>query len=286
MAGAKERALELTSARDASEQKICEDQVARCRAEQHVQRIELFRQQKLDILEQDDISDGDIEFDLGAERHLEAEVAREACQTLLDQLLSMRRKIVKAMQTELIRREQLTTFETQYYKLESDVRGAERLQRAYAENSTAAGVLGQISLQELKDLDASVARQQVQFGTYQSVLNERREMWHLTVSHVQRLKIAIRKKKAEIRTTLHQVRESIAVIRKGAGQLRGSNERMVTLKASIELDMEKKTARTRFLKDEQSLLQAHGGPFFDTDVWQPGVTQRMSTITLNEGVEV
>ena len=230
---AKERALELTSARDSKEKKMAEDRLAHDRADQHVARVELFRQRKLDLLEHDDTSDTE-PVQYGGVQSVEVGIARDVCQKLLDQLLSLRQRLVKSMKVELLRRDQLANFESQYHKLETDLRKAERQQRTYARGGAAANVFGEISLQELSDIGASVAKQKSQFCTFQSVLKERREMWGLAVSDTQRLKIAIRTKETEVRATLREIRGNIDSLRKGAGRIYAKNEGLVALRAGME----------------------------------------------------
>lgn len=274
VADAKERALELTSTRDANDQKLIEDQLARERAQQHIQRNELFRQRKLDMLEQDGgVEDGTTS---PGGPHDEVEFAREACRNLLDQLASLRRRIVNSMQMELLRREQLETFQSQYDRLDAELRASQRLQSTYARGGSATGILGDVPAQQLKDIGVSVARQQALLGTYQSVLKERREVWELAVSHVQKLKIAISTKESELQTTLQDIRLNIATLRKKAGGIRAKNESLATLRVGVETETKTMQNRLKLLTGEQSLLKSHDGFFFDSDMWQQGVTQRMS----------
>ncbi|CAM9506461.1 unnamed protein product [Ectocarpus fasciculatus] len=292
VAFAKERALELTSTRDASDQKLIEDQLARDRADQHIQRNELFRQRKIDLMEQDDVdepkkrSTGVADDQLQEGRHDDVDVARDSCQGLLDQLLLLRQRIVKTMQMERLRREQLETFQTQYQRLETDLRQAERLQRTYARGGVTAGILGEVSVQDLKDVDASVARQHILLGKYQSVLNERREIWDLCVSRIQKLKIALCAKEADLRTQLQEVRVSMAGLRKKAERIRAKNESLAALRASVESKTKIMKSRVELFTTEQSLLASHTGPYFDSDIWQQGVTQRMSKATFAQDLQV
>lgn len=281
---AKERALELTSTRDASDQKLIEDQLARERAQQHVQRNELFRQRKLDLLEQDGGVE-DVKISPGGQ-HDEVEFAREACKNLLDQLFSLRRRIVKTMQMELLRREQLETFQSQYDKLEGELRASQRLQSTYARGGTTAGVLGDVPAQQLTDLSLSVARQHALLGTYQSVLKERREIWELTVSHIQKLKIVISAKESELQTTLQEVRLNMAAVMKKAREIRAKNESLAALRASVESETKTMQNRVKLLTREQSLLNSHDGSYFDSDIWQEGVTQRMSKERFAQALQV
>lgn len=278
VADAKERALELTSARDQRDQKLIEDQLARERARQHVERNELFRQRKRDLLEQDEIEDFFIPV---RSRHDEFEFSRESCRDLLDQLFSLRRRIVKAMQTELIRREQLETFQSQYSKLEAELRALRRLQ-----NASSRGVMGDVPVQELKDIGASMERQHALLGTYQSVLKERKEIWEMSVSHIQKLKIAISTKESELRGTLQEIRLNIAALREKAGRIRAKNENMAAQRASVESKTKSMKNRVKLLTREQSLLNSHDGLFFDSDIWQEGVPQRMSKATLAQNLQV
>lgn len=278
VADAKERALELTSTRDQHDQKLIEDQLARDRVQQHVERNELFRQRKRDLLEQDEIED----YSLPAGgRHDEVEFARKSCQNLLEQLFSLRRRIVKTMHMEIIRREQLETFQAQYCKLEAELRASRRLQ-----STNARGVLGDVPVQELKDISDSVARQHALLGTYQSVLKERREIWEMAVSHIQKLKIAISTKESELRETLKEVRHTMAALRGKAGRIRAKNESMAALRASVESKTKVMKNRVKLLTREQSLLNSHDGIFFDSDIWQQGVPQRMSKATLAQNLQV
>lgn len=280
---AKERALELTSTRDERDQKLIEDQIARERADQHVQRNELFRQRKMDLLEQDGIDDCKL---FNCDGHDQVEFARESCRILLDQLSVLRRRIVKTMQTELLRREQLETFRSQYQKLETDLREAERLQRTYARGGTAVGILGDIPVQGMKDIDASVARQHVLLGTYQSVLKERQEIWDITVNHIQKLKIAISTKESELRTTLQEIRHNIATLSEKAGEIRAKNESLAALRATVESKTTAMKHRVKLLTHEQSLLDLHNGFCFDSGIWQQGVTQRMSKNQFSQDLQV
>lgn len=280
---AKERALELTSTRDKRDQKLIEDQIARERADQHIQRNELFRQRKMDLLEQDGIDDCKL-FDCDGTD--EVDFSRESCRILLDQLSVLRRRILQTMQTELVRREQLETFRSQYHKLETDLREAERLQRTYARGGTAVGILGDVPVQGLKDIDASVARQHVLLGTYQSVLKERQEIWDITVNHIQKLKIAISTKESELRTTLQEVRHNIAARNEKAGEIRAKNESLATLRATVESKTMIMKKRVKLLIHEQSLLDSHNGLCFDSDIWQEGVTQRMSKAQFSQDLQV
>lgn len=284
VADAKERALELTSTRDASDQKLMEDQLARERAQQHVLRNELFRQRKLDLLEQD----GGVEHVTTSTggRHDEVGFAQEACRNLLDQLSSLRRRIVKTMQMELLRREQLETFQSQYYKLEAELRASQRLQSTYARGGTAAGILGEVPAQQLKDIDESVARQHALLGTYQSVLKERREIWELTVSYIQNLKIMISTKESELQKTLQEVRLNMAILRRKAGGIRAKSESLAALRASVESETKTMQSRVKLLTREQSLLKLHNGNFFDSGIWQQGVTQRMSKERFGQDLQV
>lgn len=282
---AKERALELTSARDSKEKKLAEDRLAHDRAKQHVERVELFRQRKLDLLEHDDTADTEPVL-YGGIQDVEIDLARDACQKLLDQLLSLRQRVVKSMKVELLRRDQLANFESQYHKLETDLREAERQQRTYSRGGTGANVFGDVPLQELSDIRASVAKQESQFCTFQSVLKERREMWSLAVSDMQRLKIAIRTKETEVRATLREIEGSIEILRKAGGRIHAKNEGLVTLKAGLEEKTKAMRKRADILAHEQTLLGGHSGPFFDTDIWQPGVTQRMTAARFTQDVQV
>lgn len=284
VADAKERALELTSTRDASDQKLIEDQLARERAQQHVQRNELFRQRKLDLLEQDGgVEDVTIS---PCGRHDEVEFARKSCRSLIDQIFSLRRRIIKSMQMELLRREQLETFQSQYDKLEAELRASQRLQSTYTRGGTTAGILGDVPAQHLRDISASVARQHALLGTYQSVLKERREIWELAVSHVQKLKIVISNKESELQAALQEVRLNMAALRTKAGEIRAKNESMAALRASVESETKTMQNRVTLLTREQSLLNSHDGNFFDSDIWQQGVTQRMSKETFAQDLQV
>lgn len=285
VADAKERALELASARDSSEQKAAEDHLAHDHAAQHMHRVELFRQRKLDLLQQDEVDDDELDISRGG-NYAEVDFVRDTCGKLLTKLLLLRRRIVEAMQTELLRRDQLTTFETQYSKIASELHEAERLQRTYARGGITADVLGERSLQESADIDQAVAKQQVQLGTYQSVMKERLEMWNMTVSQVQKLKIAIRYKEGELQTTLHSIGENTASQRKKLGHLHAKNENMVTRKASLVSKTEEMRIRVKVLENEMTLLQMHSGQLFDTDIWHVGVVQRISTVKLKQDVQV
>lgn len=285
VAEAKERAVELTSARDSKENKLAEDRLAHDRADQHVQRVELFHQRKLDLLELDDVTDTE-PVPYGDIQNAEADLALDACHKLLEQLLSLRRRVVKSMQVELIRRDQLANFESQYHKLEADLRQAERQQRTYARGSAAGNVLDETPLQELSDIKASVAKQESQFCTFQSVLKERREMWGLAVSHMQRLKIAIHKKETEIRVTLREIGGNIDSLRNEGGRIHAKNEELVTLKTGIEEHTKAMRKRANVLVHEQTLLCGHKGPYFDADIWQPGVTQRMTAARFSLDMQV
>lgn len=294
VADAKERALELTSTRDASDQELIEDQIARERVEQHVQRSELFRQRKMDLLEKDDIYDCElVERDniddcelFDGDKHDEVKFARESCRLLLNQQFSLRRRIVRTMQMELLRREQLETFQSQYHKLETDLCEAERLQRTYVRRGTMVCGLGDIPLQGLKDMDASVARQHVLLGTYQSVYKERKEIWDITVSHIHKLKIAISTKESELQKTLQEVRHNIAALSQKAGAIRAKNEGLAALRASVESKTKTMKNRVKLLTHEQLLLDSHNGPFFDSAIWQQGVTQRMSKARFSQDLQV
>lgn len=284
VADAKERALELTSTRDASDQKLIEDELARERAQQHVQRNELFQQRKLNLLEQDGGVEEVTMYPDGP--HDKVEFAREVCRNLLDQILSLRGRIVKSMQMELLRREQLETFQSQYDKLEAELRASQRLQSTYARGGTTAGILGDVPAQQLKDIGVSVARQQTLLGTYQSVLKERREIWELAVSHIQKLKIAISTKESELQTTLQGVRLNTAALREKAGGARAKNESLATVRARVETETKTMQNRVKLLTREQSLLKSHDGHFFDSDIWQQGVTQRMSKERFAQDLQV
>lgn len=279
IAGAKERALELMSSRDASDQKLIEDQLLRDRADQHIQRSELFRERKIKLLQQDDDEDGknNVAGDqLQDGRHDEIDFARDSCRNLLDQLFSSRKRIVRAMKVELLQREQLETFQSQYDKLEAGLREAERLQRTYARGGSTAGILGDMSAQERKDIGASVKRQHVMLGTYQSVLKERREIWDIAVLHVQKSKIMIRATESELRKTLAGLRANIAALRSKAATIRATNESLATQKATVESMTKNLRRRVDLLAHEQSLVNSHDGPYFDSNIWQEGVAQRMS----------
>lgn len=282
---AKERALELTSARDSKEKKVAEDRLAHDRADQHVERVELFRQRKLDLLEHDDTADTE-PVQYGGVQNVDVGLARDACRKLLEQLLSLRQRAVKSMKVELLRRDQLANFESQYHKLETDLREAERQQRTYARGGAAANVFGEVPLQELSDIGASVAKQESQFCTFQSVLKERQEMWGLAVSDMQRLKIAIRTKETEVRATLREIGGNIDSLRKAGGRIYAKNEELVTLRAGMEEKTKGMRKRADILGREKTLLGEHSGPFFDTDIWQPGVTQRMSAARFAQDMEV
>lgn len=284
VAQAKERALELMAARDLSEEKLAEDQLARDRGIKHLQREELFRQQKLDLLEENEIDDGGAAFFDG--KQLEVDQARKVCDDMLKQLLTLRRRSVKNIRMELLRRGQLATFEAQYHKLESELHETERLQRTYARGGTAAGVLGDITPQQSHDIDAAVANQKLQLGSYQSVLKERREVWNMAVSHVQKLKIALCSKETNIRRIIYGIRQKIASMRKRAGRLRAKNENIVVLRINLETKTETLRARTKLLQREECLVTTHDGPFFDTNVWHEGVMQRMPSEKLRLSLQV
>lgn len=271
---ARARALELSATRDSREQKIIEDQLARDRATKHLQRVELFQNRKFDILEGDKIDNGDVTV-LFAE-HLEVSQAGEACDKLLEHLLSIRRRMRESLTLELLRREQLATFETQYLKLESELREAERVQRAYAGRSMG-GLFGAITLQESKDIHVAVAKQQVRLSSYLSVLKERREVWGMVVRRAQNLKRAMCSQEGQIKTTICHIRRNIATLRKRAGRLRAKNDDMKALRGSLKSTIVMMTTRSERLEHELLLVQAHEGQFFDTDVWQEGVMQRIAT---------
>ncbi len=185
------------------------------------------------------------------------------------------------MQMELIRREQLETFQSQYSKLEAELRASRRLQ-----NTNARGVMGDVPVQELQDIGASVERQHALLGTYQSVLKERREIWEMAVSHIQKLKIAISTKESELRGTLQEIRLNIAALRGKAGRIRAKNESMAAQRATVESKTKSMKNRVKLLTREQSLLNTHDGIFFDSDIWQQGVPQRMSKVTLAQNLQV
>lgn len=285
MTEAKERALELTSARDLREQKLAENELARDRANQHIQRAELFRQRKLELMEQDGIDASEAGLIEGV-KDVEVGGARDTCHKYLDQLQSLRDSIIKVLQVELHRRDQLATFETQYQKLDSGLRDAERLQRAYTRGGATTNILGDVSLQESKDISTSVAKQQIQLSTYQSVLKERREMWSLAVSHVQKLKNAIQNKEVELRATLKNIEDNIASLSTKARRVHAKNKSLATEKVSTEAKTKTMRIRAVLLKHEQELLQTHRGPFFDTEIWQQGAPQRVSTARLNQDLKV
>lgn len=264
---------------------MTEDQLAHDRAAQHMQRVELFRQRKLDLLEQDEVDTNEL-VALRGMNCGEVDLARDTCEELLNQLCLLRRRVVKAMQTELLRRDQLKTFETQYSKIESGLHEAERLQRTHARGGITADVLGERSLQESADVDQAVAKQQVQLGIYQSVLKERLEMWNMAVSHVQKLKIAIRNKEEELRITLYSIGEKHTGQRKKLGDLRAKNESMATHKASVVSKTAKMRIRVKVLEKELSLLQTHNGRLFDTDILHVGLMQRISTVKMKQDVQV
>lgn len=264
---------------------MTEDQLAHDRAAQHMQRVELFRQRKLDLLEKDEVDNNELIVLRGVNCG-EVDLARDTCEELLNHLCLLRHRVVKAMQTEILRRDQLKTFETQYGKIESDLHGAERLQRTHARGGITAVVLGERSLQESADIDQAVAKQQVQLGIYQSVLKERLEMWNMAVSHVQKLKIAIRNKEEELRITLYSIGEKNTGQRKKLGDLRAKNESMATHKASVVSKTENMRIRVKVLEKELSLLQTHSGRLFDTDILHAGLMQRISTVKMKQDVQV
>lgn len=284
VAEAKDRALELTAARDSNEKKVAEDRVARDRAAKHFLRTQLFQQRKQNMLEKVEVDSNTMAGFIA--KHTEVEQAYIVCEKLMEQLLSVRRGIVNTKRMELLRREQLTTFETQYRKLESELGEAERLQRTYTRRGTAAGVLGGISLQESKDLEVALAKQQVQLSSYQSMLKERQEVLGMVVSHLQTLKIALHGKQDEIRTCIYEIKKAAASLKRKAGQKRASNHNIIALRASLDSKQVKIMTRSKRLEHELSRLQAHTGLLFDTDVWQQGVMQRMAADKLGECLQV
>lgn len=219
-------------------------------------------------------------------KHTEVEQAHMGCEKLMEQLLSVRRASINTMKMELLRREQLTTFETQYRKLESELVEAERLQHTYARRGTAADILGDMNLQESRDLEVAVAKQQVQLSSYQSVLKERQEVLDMVVSHLQNLKIALHSRQNEVRTTTDEIKKSAAGLKKKAGRLRAKNDNMIALRANLDSKTAKMIMRSKRLEHEQSRLQAHSDLLFDTDVWQQGVMQRMAADKLGECLQV
>ncbi|CAM9559381.1 unnamed protein product [Scytosiphon promiscuus] len=279
IAGAKERACELMSSRDRSDQKVIEDQLFRDRAEQHIQRNNMFRERKMALLEQDREEGGETGVasnHIQDGRHDEIDFARDLCRNVVDQLSSLRKRMVTAMRVELLHREQLETFQSQYSKLETGLREAERLQRAYARRGFVTSVLGDASAQEVKDIDASVIRQHILLGTYQSVSRQRREVWELAVLHVQKLKIMIRATETELRKTLDGIRAHIAALRSEGRKKRASNESLAKMRATVESKTKEMKSQADLLTHEQSLLGSHSGSYFDSNIWHEGVPQRMS----------
>lgn len=251
-----------------------------------MQRVKIFHQRKLDILEQEvvdnrmDVIDP-INFHCGDEPHLDVHVARDACQKLLEQLLSLRRRKLKAMQNELLRREQLETFEIQYRKLESNLRDAQR-----GEQHTHVGRDITADVPCGGDEDTSKVTVQVQLGAYQSVLKERREIWSLVVGYLQRLKLMIGRTEMKVQAMLRLMREHIATLRNQTGRVCSENERMLRLKAGVETKNTNMRTRTESLEREQSIFKRHNGAFFDTDVWQEGVMQRIPSGRFRNQVQV
>lgn len=284
VAEAKERALELTAARDLRVRKIAEDDVARERAANHLQRVELFQRRRLDMLAKCEVDSSSGVVFCG--KHANVELARTTCEKLMEQLRSIMLGIVDTFEMEQLRREQLTTFETQYRKLELALGKAERLRRTYAQGGTAADVLGEMNVQESREIEVTVARQQVQLSSYQSVLKERREVWRMVVSHLQNLKIALRNKQEEVRTTIDEIRKAAASLKKKAGRLKARNQNLVVLRASVDSKVARAGIRRQRLEHEQSRVQANPGSLFDTDIWQEGVMQRMVAGTLAEYLQV
>lgn len=284
VAEAQERALELAANRDASERKIAEDQLGCKRAERHMQRAELFRQQKLNMLEKGDTDDtASISAEGG--RCLEVNSTRDICCKLLEQLCSLRGMVVRAMQTELLRRSQLVAFERKFDELESDLRRRERLS-AYARGGYTADTFVDPSARGAKDINESLADQQNKLGTYQSVLKERREMWGLTVSHVHKLKMYIHRKEAELRGALLEVEATMIYLCKEAADQRAKAARSAKVKADLAFEAKSMMKRADQLAHEQTLLEAHSGVRFDSAIWQQGVMQRMSTIGFRQDLQV
>lgn len=273
------RARELKRVRDLSERKVADDHLARSRADQHVHRVKIFHQRKLDILEQEALDNRmdmiePMNFHCGDERHLDVHVARDACQKLLEHLLSLRRRKVKAMQNELLRREQLETFEIHYRKLESNLREAQRgEQHTHVGRDITADVPGKVT-------------EHVQPGAYQSVLKERREFWSLAVGYVQRLKLTICRTEMELQTMLRRMREHIPTLRNEVGRVCYENERILRLKAGFETKNTNMRIRAELLEREQSIFIRHNGEFFDTDVWQEGVMQRIPSGGFRKQIQV
>lgn len=265
--------------RELRERKVADDHLARSRAAQHVQRVKIFNQRKLDILEQEALDNrmgmiDPIDIHCGDERHLDVHVARDACQKLLEQLLSLRRRKVKAMQNELLRREQLETFEIHYRQLESNPREAQRdEQQTHVGRDNTADVPGKVT-------------EHIQPGAYQSVLKERREIWSLAVGYVQRLKLTIGRTEMELQAMLHRMREHIPILRNQVGRVCYENDMILRLKASVETKNTNMRIRTELLKREQSIFMRHNGDFFDTDVWQEGVMQRIPSGGFRTQVQV
>eukprot|EP00752_Nemacystus_decipiens_P001471 g1447.t1 len=81
---------------------------------------------------------------------------------------------------------------------------------------------------------------------------------------------------AQLQTTLQEVHLNMAALREKARGVRAKNESLATLRARVETETKTMQNRVKLLTREQSLLNSHDGNFFDSDIWQQGVTQRMS----------
>ncbi|CAM9105829.1 unnamed protein product, partial [Choristocarpus tenellus] len=280
--GAKMRALELGVARDEWKRKAVEDQQAQKRANRHVQRLKDHHQHKLDMLSAGEVHVGSAEsLDW---KKLDLDAVKNLSEIMLRDLALMRQNAVEAMRLEKACRYQLSVFQEQYDKVEARLRELEMIRRMYNSDSARVGVFGEVTTQDLRDTSEDLAKQYIQFNTYQSVLKERQETWELAVSRIQRLKIETKNKEGEVTDFIRKIRRKASGLYKEPGKFRAFKDKNIVLMKTVEETIRIAEARNLVLTHEELLLNEHIGKFADTDVYG-GVMQRMLTADLKSHIQ-
>lgn len=284
IAHARHRALELSSARDIDEHKQAENHLAQDRITRHLQRVEKLRQRELDLPLAHGLEEGGM--DSSTIRGAAVDDMQATCDAMLERLLSLRASFHKAMRLEILRREELETFAKQRRELDMELQASEKSLR----RSTRGG-----AIRVLRDgdptkgngeVDTTVIQKRAELNLYESILKQRRGVWYTALRHVQELKVALRGTEERIRITLHEMEKNVTTLRRRVSRLGVVIARKAALHRSMGVKAETIRTRSILVKDEISRIGSRDQPQCETNVWQPGVNQRISTEKLKTLLKV
>jgi hypothetical protein len=267
------RAAELrTNRADENARKAVED-VMRKRAEAYFERKRRHNEAQAEALKIAQMESAEVASLMGewlgesSNKALDPTGAHELTKSMLEQTLKIRQWLLSVMRSRMEADAKYNSISTHCEKLSSSLAADKRLLRR---TQLSRGPQQEQLRTRVQDLE-------FQLGQVQSALRQREEIRDRINTRQQNLKAALAAKGVEIDTVLYKMRRQVLFLHRYAGTLRTRKEATSMKKKELEKELDGVLVRTGTIDRESTFLASHTGRFVDTDIWQAGVMQRIST---------